>query len=234
MYPTVVTCVAFCISLFLILKVVPQFAEIFKELGGKLPLPTQILIQISHTLQRYFLSVTVSVSAVIYGLVRLKKTVRGGQIWDRLKFRLPVAGPLAKKIALTRFARTFSALTTSGVPILQTLQIAGHSTGNSVLEFAANGMTESIKKGDGIAVAMVKYPIFPPMMVRMVSAGEQTGRVDTMLAKLAEFYSEEVETTLSGLASLIEPLLIVIIGVIVGSIVVCMFLPVFKMSELVQ
>ena len=234
MYPTVVTCVAFCISLFLILKVVPQFAEIFKELGGKLPLPTQILIQISHTLQRYFLSVAVSVSAVIYGLVRLKKTVRGGQIWDRLKFRLPVAGPLAKKIALTRFARTFSALTTSGVPILQTLQIAGHSTGNSVLEFAANGMTESIKKGDGIAVAMVKYPIFPPMMVRMVSAGEQTGRVDTMLAKLAEFYSEEVETTLSGLASLIEPLLIVIIGVIVGSIVVCMFLPVFKMSELVQ
>ena len=234
MYPTVVTCVAFGISLFLILKVGPQFAEIFKDLGGKLPAPTQVLIQVSNALQQYLLSVTVSVSAAIYGLVRLKNTPRGIQIWDRLRLRLPVAGPLAKKIALTRFARTFSSLTTSGVAILQTLRIAGHSTGNSVLEIAAAGMIESIEKGDGIAVAMAKYPIFPPMMVRMVSAGEQTGRVDTMLEKLAEFYGEEVETTLSGLASLIEPLLIVVIGVIVGSIVVCMFLPVFKMSELVQ
>ena len=120
------------------------------------------------------------------------------------------------------------------MPILQTLRIAGHSTGNTILEFAAMGIIESIEKGDGIAVSMAKFPIFPPMLVRMVAAGEQTGRVDTMMQKLAEFYNEEVETTLSGLASLIEPILIVIIGVIVGSIVICMFLPVFKMSELVQ
>ncbi len=234
MYPMIVSCVALVISLFLVLKVVPQFADIFKDLGGQLPAPTRILIQISNALQRYLLYVVVLVSAAVYGISRLKKTPWGVQRWDRIRIRLPVAGPLSKKIALTRFARTFSALTTSGVPILQTLRIAGHSTGNTILEFAAMGIIESIEKGDGIAVSMAKFPIFPPMLVRMVAAGEQTGRVDTMMQKLAEFYNEEVETTLSGLASLIEPILIVIIGVIVGSIVICMFLPVFKMSELVQ
>ena len=234
MYPMIVSCVALVISLFLVLKVVPQFADIFKDLGGQLPAPTRILIQISNALQRYLLYVVVLVSAAVYGISRLKKTPWGVQRWDRIRIRLPVAGPLSKKIALTRFARTFSALTTSGVPILQTLRIAGHSTGNTLLEFAAMGIIESIEKGDGIAVSMAKFPIFPPMLVRMVAAGEQTGRVDTMMQKLAEFYNEEVETTLSGLASLIEPILIVIIGVIVGSIVICMFLPVFKMSELVQ
>jgi len=234
MYPMIVSCVALVISLFLVLKVVPQFADIFKDLGGQLPAPTRILIQISNALQRYLLYVVVLVSAAVYGISQLKKTPWGVQRWDRIRIRLPVAGPLSKKIALTRFARTFSALTSSGVPILQTLRIAGHSTGNTILEFAAIGMIESIEKGDGIAVSMAKHPIFPPMLVRMVAAGEQTGRVDTIMRKLAEFYNEEVETTLSGLASLIEPILIVIIGVIVGSIVICMFLPVFKMSEIVQ
>ena len=234
MYPAVVTCVAVCISLFLIIKIVPQFAAIFSDLGGNLPTPTQILINISNILQQYFLSVGAGTGAAIYGLFRLKQTQWGMRKWDRLKLQLPVAGPLAKKIALTRFARTFSSLLHSGVPILQTLRIAGGSAGNSVLETAANGMVESVEKGDSLAVAMSRQPIFPPMLVRMVSAGEQTGRVDAMLEKLAEFYNEEVEITLSGLASLIEPLLIVFIGVIVGSIVVCMFLPIFRMSEVIK
>ena len=233
-YPTIVTCIAFSISLFLILKIVPMFADIFKDLGGKLPMPTQVLLKISATLQHYFLYVAALVAAVGYALNRFKKTRYGTQKWDQLKLRLPVAGPLTKKVVLTRFARTFSSLTHSGVPILQTLKIAGCSAGNTVLEFAAAGMIESIEKGDSLSVAMAQYHIFPPMMVRMVSAGEQTGRVDTMLEKMAEFYNEEVETTLAGLTALIEPLLIVFIGVVVGSIVICMFLPIFGMSDQIK
>lgn len=234
-YPTIVTCIAFSISLFLILKIVPLFATIFSDLGGKLPAPTRVLIQISNLLQHYLLVVLAGVSAAIYGLARLKQTPWGIQQWDWLKLRLPVAGVLTKKIALTRFARTFASLTHSGVPILQTLRIAGCSAGNSVFETASAGMITAIEKGGGLAMAMAQYPaIFSPMLVRMVSVGEQTGRVDAMLEKIAEFYNEEVETTLAGLASLIEPLLIVFIGVIVGSIVVCMFLPIFRMSEVIQ
>ena len=233
-YPGIVTCIAISISLFLILKIVPLFATIFKDLGSNLPLPTQILLKISGTLQHYFLAVAITVGAMVYAFLKLKKTHWGSQHWDRLALQLPVAGPLAKKVTLTRFARTFASLTHSGVPILQTLKIAGCSTGNSVYEIAAAGMIESIEKGDSLAVAMAQYPIFPPMMVRMVSAGEQTGRVDSMLEKLAEFYNEEVETTLAGLTSLIEPLLIVFIGVVVGSIVICMFLPIFRMSDAIK
>ena len=233
-YPTIVTCIAFSISLFLILKIVPMFADIFKDLGGKLPMPTQVLLKISATLQHYFLYVAAVVAAMGYMLNRFKKTRYGTQKWDQLKLRLPVAGPLTKKVVLTRFARTFSSLTHSGVPILQTLKIAGCSAGNTVLESAAAGMIDSIEKGDSLSVAMAQYPIFPPMMVRMVSAGEQTGRVDTMLEKMAEFYNEEVETTLAGLTALIEPLLIVFIGVVVGSIVICMFLPIFGMSDQIK
>ena len=233
-YPTIVTIIAFSISLFLVLKIVPMFADIFKDLGGKLPMPTQVLLKISDTLKHYFLYVAAVVAALGFGASQLKKTKWGTQKWDRIKLRLPVAGPLTKKIVLTRFSRTFSSLTHSGVPILQTLKIAGCSAGNTVLEMAAAGMIESIEKGDSLSVAMAQYPIFPPMLVRMVSAGEQTGRVDTMLEKMAEFYNEEVETTLAGLTALIEPLLIVFIGVVVGSIVICMFLPIFGMSDQIK
>ena len=233
-YPTIVTCIAVSISLFLILKIVPMFADIFKDLGGKLPAPTQVLMKISDTLRHYFLSVLLISAALGYGIARLKKTPWGVQKWDQIKLRLPVAGVLTRKVILTRFARTFSSLTHSGVPILQTLKIAGCSAGNSVLETAAIGMAESIEKGDSLSVAMAQHPIFPPMMVRMVSAGEQTGRVDSMLEKMAEFYNEEVETTLAGLTALIEPLLIVFIGVVVGSIVICMFLPIFGMSDAIK
>jgi len=233
-YPAIVSCVAFCISLFLVLKIVPMFATIFKDLGGQLPAPTRILIQISDKLKHDLFYFIGGGGAAVYGLLRLKKMRWGIQKWDRLKLRLPVVGPLTRKIALARFARTFSSLTQSGVPILHTLQIAGNSAGNSVVEDAAAGMNAAIEKGNSLAVAMGRYPIFPPMMVRMVSAGEQTGRVDKMLEKLSEFYNEEVETTLTGLTALIEPLLIVGIGVVVGSIIICMFLPIFRMSDAIQ
>jgi type IV pilus assembly protein PilC len=233
-YPVIVCCIAICISLFLVMKVIPVFADIYKDFGGKLPVPTQILIRISNVLRHYFVFAVIGVGASIYGLVRLKKTERGAWVWDRLKLRLPVFGKLIHKVALARFARTFSALIRSGVPILETLRIVGQSSGNKLIEASVLGTGEKIEKGDSIAAAMGQYPVFPPMLVRMVAAGEQTGKVDVMLEKIADFYDEEIEATLSGLTALIEPLLIVFLGVVVGSIVICMFLPIFKLNEIVQ
>jgi len=233
-YPTIVCCIALCISLFLVMKVIPVFADIYKDFGGKLPVPTQILIHISDVLRRYFVFAVVGAGSGIYGLVRLKRTDQGAWFWDRLKLRLPVFGKLIHKVALTRFSRTFAALIRSGVPILETLRIVGQSSGNKLIEASVLGTGEKIEKGDGIAAAMGQYPVFPPMLVRMVAAGEQTGKVDVMLEKISDFYDEEIEATLSGLTALIEPLLIVFLGVVVGSIVVCMFLPIFKLNEIVQ
>jgi type IV pilus assembly protein PilC len=147
---------------------------------------------------------------------------------------MPVFGKLIHKIAMSRFARTFAALLRSGVPILETLRSVGQSSGNAIVERAVEETAAGIERGDNLAVALGQHKIFPPMMVRMVSAGEQTGKVDVMLEKISDFYDEEIEATLSGLTSLIEPLLIVFLGVVVGSIVVCMFLPIFKLNQVVQ
>jgi type IV pilus assembly protein PilC len=233
-YPTIVCVVAISIALFLIIKVIPIFAGIYKDFGAKLPGPTQVLIQISEILRAYFIFVMVSLGAVVIAFAKLKHTKRGAEIWDRLKLRMPVFGKLIHKIAITRFARTFAALLRSGVPILETLRIVGQSSGNTLVETAAAETACGIERGDNLALAMGAHKVFPPMLVRMVSAGEQTGKVDVMLEKISEFYDEEIEATLSGLTSLIEPLLIVFLGVVVGSIVICMFLPIFKLNQIVQ
>lgn len=233
-YPTIVCCVAIGISLFLIIKVIPIFADIFKDFGAKLPVPTQILIRISDILRENFFAAAGVVAAIGFALIKLKKTPRGTALWDRAKLRLPVFGKLIHKIALSRFARTFAALVRSGVPILETLRIVGQSSGNTVVERAVESVSNGIERGEGIAISMQGKEIFSPMLVRMIAAGEQTGKVDVMLEKISDFYDEEIEATLSGLTSLIEPLLIVFLGVVVGSIVICMFLPIFKLNEVVQ
>jgi type IV pilus assembly protein PilC len=233
-YPVIVCFIAISIALFLIIKVIPIFADIYKDFGAKLPGPTQVLINISNVLRHYFLLALATVAAAIYGLVQFKHTKKGAAIWDRLKLRLPVFGKLIHKIAISRFARTFAALLRSGVPILETLRIVGQSSGNTVVEDAVEKTAGSIERGDNLAVALRQHSIFPPMLVRMVAAGEQTGKVDVMLEKISDFYDEEIEATLSGLTALIEPLLIVFLGVVVGSIVICMFLPIFKLNQIVQ
>lgn len=233
-YPTIVCCIAIGIALFLIIKVIPIFADIYKDFGAKLPAPTQMLIDFSNFLRRYFLLVAGSVAVSVFALVKFRKTPRGAAIWDRLKLRLPVFGKLIHKIAMSRFARTFSALLRSGVPILDTLRIVGQTAANTVVEQAVAATAASIERGDNLGMALKQHAIFPPMLVRMVAAGEQTGKVDVMLEKISDFYDEEIEATLSGLTALIEPLLIVFLGVVVGSIVVCMFLPIFKLNEIVQ
>ncbi|HTS19410.1 MAG TPA: type II secretion system F family protein [Verrucomicrobiae bacterium] len=233
-YPVIVCCVALGIALFLIIKVIPIFGNIYKDFGAQLPMPTQILIDISDAVRTYFLLTLVTVGAVIFALVKFKRSRRGTALWDRLKLRLPVFGKLVHKICISRFSRTFAALLRSGVPILETLHIVGQSSGNTVIESAVARAAASIEHGDNLAVALGQNPVFPPMLVRMISAGEQTGKVDVMLEKISDFYDEEIEATLAGLTSLIEPLLIVFLGVVVGSIVVCMFLPIFKLNQIVQ
>ena len=234
MYPVIVCCIAVLISLFLIMKVIPIFADIFKDFGANLPAPTQMLINVSNILRNYFLIVAGAVAAFIWLLVKLKRTRRGTEIWDRFRIKMPLFGKLVHKIGMSRFARTFSALLRSGVPILETLRIVGQSSGNTQVEYAVQRAASSIEKGDNLATALGQNPIFPPMLVRMIAAGEQTGKVDVMLEKISDFYDEEIEATLNGLTSLIEPLLIVFLGVVVGTIVVCMFLPIFRLNQIVQ
>ncbi len=233
-YPVIVCFIALSIALFLIVKVIPIFAGIYKDFGAQLPAPTQILIDISDFVRAYFVLAIAAMGGVIFGFIKFKQTRKGMAIWDRAKLRMPVFGKLVHKIAISRFSRTFAALLRSGVPILETLRIVGQSAGNTVVERAVERTATSIERGDNLAVALGQHPIFPPMLVRMVSAGEQTGKVDVMLEKISDFYDEEIEATLSGLTSLIEPLLIVFLGVVVGSIVICMFLPIFKLNQIVQ
>jgi len=233
-YPTIVCCIAILISLFLIIKVIPIFADIYKDFGAQLPAPTQMLIDFSNLLRSYFLYFFLGTGGFVFLLVKLKKTRRGTEFWDRLKLRLPLFGKLIHKIAMSRFSRTFAALLRSGVPILETLRIVAQSSGNTQVEYAVMATTEAIEKGDSLAAALGQHRIFPPMLVRMVAAGEQTGKVDAMLEKISDFYDEEIEATLNGLTALIEPLLIVVLGVVVGTIVVCMFLPIFKLNQIVQ
>jgi type IV pilus assembly protein PilC len=233
-YPVIVCFIALSIALFLIVKVIPIFADIYKDFGAQLPAPTQFLINISNIVRGYFVLVIGAAGGLVFALMKFKRTRRGTAIWDRAKLRLPVFGKLIHKIAISRFARTFAALLRSGVPILETLRIVGQSAGNTVVESAVEKTAASIERGDNLALAMGQHRIFPPMLVRMVSAGEQTGKVDVMLEKISDFYDEEIEATLSGLTSLIEPLLIVFLGLVVGSIVICMFLPIFKLNQIVQ
>jgi type IV pilus assembly protein PilC len=233
-YPVIVCIVALGIALFLIVKVIPIFGNIYKDFGAALPAPTQILINISDFIRTYFILAMGTLAGLIFGVVKFKRTPMGTALWDRTILRLPVFGKLAHKVCISRFSRTFAALLRSGVPILETLHIVGQSSGNTVVETAVAKTAASIEHGDNLAVALGQHPIFPPMLVRMISAGEQTGKVDVMLEKISDFYDEEIEATLSALTSLIEPLLIVFLGVVVGSIVICMFLPIFKMSQVVQ
>jgi type IV pilus assembly protein PilC len=234
MYPIVVTFVAITITIFLLVKVVPVFGEIFAGFGHKLPAPTQFLIDLSAWLQHNLIILIPAAAMIIYGWMAYIKTKQGREFWDRTRINPPIFGSIAHKICLARFTRTLASLIRSGVPILEVLGIVANTVGNVVMEKAIRVSMTDIEKGDGISNALSKHPVFPVMIIRMMSAGEQTGKIDSMLERIADFLDEEIETTLSGLTSLIEPLLIVFLGVVVGGIVIAMFLPIFKMSEIIN
>jgi type IV pilus assembly protein PilC len=234
MYPTVVTVVAISITIFLLMEVVPTFAEVFSSFHGKLPAPTQYLINISNLLKSYFLYFVLAAGAIVGGWLYYIKTPAGLRFWDARRIKLPIFGSIAHKICLARFTRTMASLVRSGVPILEVLAIVQNTVGNVIMEEALKTAATDIERGEGISAALSKHPVFPTMIIRMLAAGEQTGKIDAMLERVSDFLDEEVETTLSGLTSLIEPILIVFLGVVVGGIVVCMFLPIFKLPGLVS
>ncbi|MEO8425718.1 MAG: type II secretion system F family protein [Verrucomicrobiota bacterium] len=234
MYPTAVTVIAICITTFLLIKVVPVFAEIFSGFGAKLPAPTQFLIDLSNVVKKYFVLIIIAVGGIVYGWFAYIKTKKGREFWDGTRIKLPIFGHIAHKICVARFSRTLASLIRSGVPILEVLNIVANTCGNVIMEKAIRVAMGDIEKGEGISAALSKHPIFPVMIIRMMSAGEQTGKIDAMLERVADFLDEEIETTLAGLTSLIEPLLIVFLGVIIGGMVVAMFLPIFKMSDIIN
>ncbi|MDB6056122.1 MAG: pilus assembly protein PilC [Verrucomicrobiales bacterium] len=234
MYPTAVTLVAIGITVFLLVKVVPVFGDVFKGFGSKLPAPTQFLLDLSAFVQKTFLYIIVAGVAAVYGWLYFIKTPPGRWFWDSKRIKLPIFGVIAHKICLARFTRTLASLIRSGIPILEVLSITANTVGNVVMEKAIRICMTDIERGESISGALGKHPVFPSMIIRMLSAGEQTGKIDSMLERVADFLDEEIETTLSGLTSLIEPLLIVFLGVVVGGIVIAMFLPIFGLSDLVS
>ena len=234
MYPTAVTVVAISITTFLLIRVIPTFKDIYSGFGAQLPGPTQFLIDLSDALKHYFYLFIVGGVAVVWGWLYFIKTPAGRQFWDARRIKLPVFGPIAHKICLARFTRTLSSLVRSGVPILEVLQIVSQTVGNVVMEKAIKTAAVDIERGEGISAALGKNPIFPSMVIRMMSAGEQTGNIDNMLERVSNFLDEEIEGTLSGLMSLIEPMLIVFLGVVIGGMVICMFLPIFNLANIVN
>jgi type IV pilus assembly protein PilC len=234
MYPTVVTVVAIVITTFLLVRVIPTFAEIYSGFGAKLPGPTLFLMGISDIVTHYLILLILLAGGAIWGWLAYIKTKRGREFWDKQRIKLPVFGAIAHKICLARFTRTLASLVRSGVPILEVLQIVSQTVGNTVMEKAIKAAAQDIERGEGISQALGKHPVFPSMIIRMLSAGEQTGNIDNMLERVANFLDEEIDTTLSGLMSLIEPLLIVFLGVVIGGMVICMFLPIFNLANIVS
>ncbi len=233
-YPIIVICIAFAITTFLIVKVVPVFGEIFADFGANLPGPTQFLLDVSNFVRGYWYFIIAAFVSVFFAWGAFLRSDGGRRAWDRWKLKLPIFGALVHKICMTRFARTFAQLIRAGVPILEVMSIVGDTSGNSVVTDAIQSVAKDVEKGDHLANSLARQPIFPPMLVRMVNAGENTGKIDTMLEKMADFWDEEIEAILDALTSLIEPLLICVLGVIVGGIVIAMFLPIFKLSDVVS
>jgi type IV pilus assembly protein PilC len=234
MYPTVVTVIAIGITIFLLVKVVPVFGDVYKGFGSRLPGPTQGLINVSNLVRDYIFYILPALAAIVYSWLAYIKTKSGREFWDRTRINLPIFGQIAHKICLARFTRTLASLIRSGVPILEVLNIVRATCGNVVMEKAILTAYNDIERGESISNALAKHPVFPSMIIRMITAGEQTGKIEGMLERISDFLDEEIETTLSGLTSLIEPLLIVFLGVVVGGIAICMFLPIFKMAELIN
>jgi len=233
-YPVIVIFIAFSITTFLIVKVVPVFGQIFADFGANLPGPTQFLLDVSDFVRAYWYFLLGGLIGLIFTCRAFVRSSAGARLWDQWKLKLPIFGPLVHKICMTRFARTFAQLIRAGVPILEVMDIVGDTSGNSVVTDAIKLVSADVEKGEHLANAMARQPIFPPMLVRMVGAGEATGKIDAMLEKMADFWDEEIEAILDALTSLIEPLLIVFLGVIVGGIVIAMFLPIFKLNDVVS
>ncbi|ROQ37383.1 type IV pilus assembly protein PilC [Frondihabitans sp. PhB188] len=233
-YPVVVLCMSLVAVVIMLTFIVPIFAKMFSSLGGKLPLPTQLLVYASHAMV-YVIPIAIVVIIAFSAWWRVNKnTDRVRSVVDPLKLKLPVFGPLIQKIAISRFSRNFSNMIAAGVPILTALRIVGEVSGNYVLQKALVDVAESVRQGESIAVPLTEAGVFPAMVTQMISVGEDAGSLETMLEKIATFYDDEVQATTEALTSLIEPLLIAFLGVVVGGMIVALYLPIFQITSLIK
>ncbi len=233
-YPAFVSLLAFGITTFLIVVIVPKFKEIFTALGGELPAPTRFLLGLSEFTGKYIAFEVAGLVGLVVLIRTLLNTPQGRYQFDAVTLKTPVIGKLMQKVVIARFSRTLSTLVKSGVPILSALEIVAKTAGNKVVERAVMAARSSIREGENIADPLTHSKVFPSMVTRMIAVGEKTGELEKMLAKIADFYENEVDAAVTALTSLVEPLVIAILGVIIGGIVVALFLPVFKISTLVH
>lgn len=230
-YPTAIVAVAILVVTILMIFVIPVFEKMFLSAGQSLPFLTLVIVGISKLMKKYFLLFAAALVVLIFGLRRYYKTDGGRRAVDGFLLKLPVFGMLLKKIAIARFSRTLSTLVSSGVPILDSLNIVAKTAGNRIVEDAIMRARSSISEGETIAEPLSRAQVFPPMVTQMISVGESTGSLDTMLGKIADFYEEEVDTTVATLTSLLEPFLMIFLGGTIGTIVVAMYLPIFQMAS---
>src|SRR5215203_1843990 len=235
-YPLVVLVLAILAASFMLIFIVPVFATMFQDLGGTLPLPTRICMLISDILTSFWgILVYAGMGLAVVMFLRWKKSESGRKVWGRAVLRIPAKiGDVVKKATLARFARTLATLSAAGVPILQAIEITATSSGNWVMESSLLKSRDAIREGIPIYKPLEEEPVFPPMVTRMIAVGEETGDVDGMLTKIAEFYESEVDAAVKALTSIIEPLMIIVVGSIVGGIVISMYLPMFKIFELIE
>jgi type IV pilus assembly protein PilC len=233
-YPVAVVALVLLIMSAMLLFVVPQFQTIYSGLGFPLPLPTRALLAMSEAFTGYWYIVLGGAFLARFLLRRWKKTDAGRARMDAIKLKVPVFGPLFRRVALARFASTLSMMLRSGVPILQALDIVADTVNNKVLSTAVKDVQDSVREGESIAKPLASHDIFPHMVVQMIAVGEETGQVDTMLEKVSTFYNQEVEASVDALTSLIEPLLIAVIGACVGGAVVALYMPMFNIINAIQ
>ncbi|MFQ5898517.1 MAG: type II secretion system F family protein [Candidatus Methylomirabilia bacterium] len=232
-YPFTIVGVALMVVVFMLIFVIPIFAQMFSQLGATLPLPTRIVLAMSNFMISFWWAVFGAIVGMVYGLRAYYKTERGRLVIDRLLLKLPVFGPLIRKVAVARFTRTLGTLVSSGVPILEGLRITARTAGNAVLELAIEATRASVTAGRTLADPLKASGVFPPMVIQMINVGEQTGSLDTMMSKIADFYDDEVDTAVGTLMSLLEPMMIVFLGVMIGGLVVAMYLPIFQLVTVI-
>ncbi len=234
-YPTIVMIFAFLVLSAMLLFIVPIFIKIFDQLHGSLPMLTQWVLAVSTFMRNYWFIVFPAIGLLVFAFFRGKKTTRGRQIWDRVRLNLPMKiGDTVRKVTMARFSRTLATLVAAGVDIIRALEITGQACGNYVVEEALNTVRTRVRDGASIAQPLIEDPVFPPMVSQMVRIGEETGELDKMLGKIADFYEDEVDASIGALTSIIEPLMMIAVGAMVGIILIAMYLPMFKMLKLVS
>ena len=231
MYPATIIIIATGVVILILWKVIPIFAQLFAGLGGELPFLTRVVVNSSNFLGRYFPFIVFVVFLLWMAFRRWYKTERGRRIIDSAILKIPVIGMLVRKVAVARFCRTLATLTSSGVPILDGLEITARTSGNAVIEDAVMAVRKAVEEGKTLSAPLAETKVFPPMVVQMINVGEQTGALDQMLSKIADFYEEEVDTAVGGLMKLLEPIMIVILGGIIGTIVTAMYLPMYAILQ---